>query len=51
MTLTLHKSQVTILVSYSDELAVHSCLLFSCRGRLRNWQADCFIVGLYCATI
>jgi len=27
---------------------VHS---FSCRGWLRNWQADCFIVGLYCVTI
>jgi len=27
---------------------VHS---FSCRDRLRNWQANCFIVGLTCVTI
>ena len=24
---------------------------FSCRGRLRNWQMDCFMVGLYCVTV
>jgi len=24
---------------------------FGCRGRLRNWKADCFMVGLYCVTI
>jgi len=32
--------------------AVMTCVRsLSCRGRLQNWQADWFIVGLYCVTI
>jgi len=46
MTLTLF----AVLASCSDELAVQSCPLFACRGRLQNFQADCCIVGLYCVT-
>ena len=46
------RARFTVLVSCSDELAVHSCPLFSCIGRLlRNWQAGCFFVDLYCVTI
>ena len=41
----------TIIVPCSDELAVHSCPSFVCRGGLRMWWADCSTVGFYCVTI
>jgi len=49
--MALHKSQV----HYSGFLLWWACSslmsFFSCRGRLRTCQADCFMVCLYCVTI
>ena len=38
------RARFTILASCNDEFAFQSCPLFFYRGRLRNWQANCFIV-------
>ena len=43
------RARFTILVSCNLQFNhVHS---FFYRGRLRNWQAYCFVIGLYCVTI
>jgi len=41
----------TVLVSCSDELAVHYVPSFACRGGLRKSRADCSTVALYCVTV
>jgi len=52
MKLSLHKShRFTIIVSCSDEIAVHSCPLLCLQRRLRKSRADFSTVGLYCVTI
>jgi len=43
MKLTLHKSQFTVVVSFSDELAVHSSPLLC----LQRWVAK-VASGLFC---
>jgi len=40
----------TVIVSCSDELAVHSCLLLCLQRGLRKLRADCSAVGVYCVT-
>jgi len=45
------RARFTILASCIDAFAVQSCPFFFCRGRLRNWQAFCFIVGRYFVTM
>jgi len=41
----------TVVVSCSDELAVHHVPSIACRSGLRKSRADCSTVGLYCVTI
>ena len=41
----------TVIVSCSDELAVHSCPSFVCRGGFRKSRADFSAADLYCVTI
>jgi len=40
-----------VLASCSYELAVHSCPLLACRGRLRKSGASYSNIGLRCVTI
>jgi len=41
----------TVLVSCSDEFAVHSCSLFCLERQVRKLWTDCSTVGVYCVTI
>jgi len=41
-------ARFTVMVSCSDEIAVHSCPSFACRGKLRT---DSSTVDLYCVSI
>jgi len=40
------RARFIVLVPCSDELAVHSCTLFACRGKLRNLRACCSTAGV-----
>jgi len=42
MTLTLHKVQFTVLLSYSDKLAVHSCPLLYLQRRVAKLASRLF---------
>ena len=44
------RARFAVLVSCSDELAVHHVRSFACRGRLRTFRADCSIISLCCVT-
>ena len=40
-----------IPVTCSDALALHLIRFFACRGRLRNWGANCSTICLCCVTV
>ena len=53
MTPTMHKNQVhcrSVVQGWVCS-SLMSAALPVCRGKLRNWRADCSTVGLYCVTI
>jgi len=51
MTLTPHRSQLTVLVSSSHEIAVHLIRSFGCKCRLRKSGRNCSTISLCYVTV